>query len=220
MQRDILIKNFLRILMITTLIIAVLFYCIDVFTNADFDNINELLIQKLIVSREGVFITIAAILIGIYFGIFTILLSLKTNSKIATMDYYIFKEILMFIGHAFLGAFIYLIYALVYPIILNYVVEGPFGFYKFCYETVLFLTVLYMILSALRVGLAYMSIFKEDIDKIFEDFKSESQTQNDYDKTMQDLKEFLRMEKYKKERKNIELVDKVAQETNAKKSRS
>ena len=72
--------------------------------------------------------------------------------------------------HAFIGSFRYIIYAVLYPLLIFL---GTEGLIKLSYELILGLLVLYMLLSALRVGIAFIWIFKSDLKMYFSNVENE-----------------------------------------------
>lgn len=219
MLRDYIIKYSVRIITIIIIIVSTLMYLIDVFTSANFDIVNEIIIQKFLIQREGILVSIAAIFIGIHFGLFTLILSLKNNSKIAEFDYNTFKEIVHFIICAFFSTILYLIYALIYPLIIEYIPDDTIGLFRFISELILATLFTYMTLTALQVALSYILIFKEDIKDIYSGFENDKVKKNEHDKILQDLKVFLREEDFKNKKKQMGVVKNSALSTNPKKDK-
>lgn len=178
----------IRIILIFTTITACLSYMLDYLQIFNFDKVNILIIDNLLINREGILISVASIFIGIYFGIFTILLSIKSNSKIVTMGIKTFKELIQYIKHAFIGSFIYIIYAIIYPLIS---ILGKEGVIKFSYELLLGLLVVYMLLSAMRVGIAFILIFKSDLETFFSSYEIDQIQTEEYKGIIYKLKSFL-----------------------------
>lgn len=198
-RKEFILKYWICMVLIFTSIITSISYLFDYLQFFDFDTVNNLLINKLLLSRESILISVAAIFIGIYFSIFTILLSIKVDTKIVAMGIKTYKELIQFLKHAFIGAFIYIIYAVLYPLLF---LLGKEGMIKFLYELILGLLVLYLLLSALRVGIAFILIFKSDLNMLFSSIENERNQKEEYNEIIYKLKSFLDKHEQVAARKN------------------
>lgn len=187
-RKEFYLKYWVIIFLLLILIVSSACYVLDVKKIYDFDNINGLIINKFLINREGILISIAAIFIGIYFSIFTILLTIKNSSKIVEMGIKTYKELIGFLSNAFIGSFIYIVYAVLYPLIS---LISNNGIIKFSYELLLGELVIYMLLSALRVGLSFIIIFKHDLNKFFLNIEKENIEKGEQKEIIYKLKGFL-----------------------------
>ncbi|WP_144512287.1 hypothetical protein [Bacillus sp. FJAT-22090] len=187
-RKEFYLKYWIIIIMICIFIISCLSYVLDAFEIHEFDNINKLLIDQFLVNREGILISVSAIFIGIYFSIFTILLTIKSSSKMVKMGIKTYKELIQFLRNAFIGSFLYIVYAILYPLFSSI---SKTGIIKFSYELLLGGLVLYMLLTALRVGITYIIIFKSDLNKIFLNMEKENDEHEELKDIMYKLKNFV-----------------------------
>ncbi|MCZ8540289.1 hypothetical protein [Psychrobacillus psychrodurans] len=187
-RKEFYLKYWIIIIMICTFIISCLNYVLDTFEIYEFDNMNKLLIDQFLVNREGILISVSAIFIGIYFSIFTMLLTIKSSSKMVQMGIKTYKELIQFLRNAFIGSFLYIVYAILYPLFSS--ISQP-GIIKFSYELLLGGLVLYMLLTSLRVGITYIIIFKSDLNKTFLNMEKENEESEELKETMYKLKNFL-----------------------------
>ncbi|AVM25766.1 hypothetical protein [Bacillus pumilus] len=106
--------------------------------------------------KEGAFLTIAGIFIGIYFAIFSFFIGIKPDSVMADLDDEDILTLVRFLRQSFVGSFVYIFLTL-----LNL----PFltGVFKIFYYFILIDTLLYMLLSALKVGIYMYITFKRDV---------------------------------------------------------
>lgn len=187
-RKEFYIKYWIVIVVSIVFFISCVCYFVDILDFYSFDKINEVIVDKFLVNREGILVSIAAIFIGIYFTLFTLLLTIKPESKIIQMGLKTYKELLTFIKHAFIGAFLYLFYVILYPLI-NF--GQAVGLFKFLYEVVLSGLILYMLLSAVRVGIAYFIIFKFDLESFIANIDKEKQYKEEKNEIIFKLESFL-----------------------------
>ncbi|WP_144499786.1 hypothetical protein [Bacillus sp. FDAARGOS_235] len=133
-------------------------------------------------SKDGTLTTIAAVFIGIYFTVFSLLGSINIESTFAVITKNNFERLLSFIKHACSSAFIFLFYSLLMPIFTTH-----FNWFSIFLYIVL---LLYMLLTAVKIGIVLYLIFKRDLSKLHIKLESEKQEKQ---KEMQ-LKK--RMEKF------------------------
>lgn len=120
-------------------------------------------LKKILVSKDGTLITVAAVFIGIYFTVFSLLSSIKIESTFAILTEDNFKRLLKFIRNAFIGSFIYLFYSLFSGLLIN----------EWVSSIVTIALLLYMLLSALRFGAIIYSIFSNDLKKFHEQLEKD-----------------------------------------------
>jgi hypothetical protein len=127
-----------------------------------------LLIDKLypiIESKDGTLITIAAVFIGIYFTIFSLLSSVKRESTYGILDQENFEYLLKYIFFAFLGSFGYLVFSIFFYYFSS-------GYY---YQVISLLLLIYMFLSALRLGTIIFITYWNDIKNFRENFEKDQE---------------------------------------------
>lgn len=212
-RKEFYLKYWIIIFLMLILIVSCLCYYLDDKNIYDFDNINDLLINKFLINREGILISVAAIFIGIYFSIFTVLLTIKSSSKIVNMGIKTYKELIEFLRNAFIGSFIYVIYAIVFPIMSF---GNEIGIIKFSRELILGIFMIYMLLSALRVGIAFIYIFKNDLNNFYENIEKESLEIEEQNEIIHKLRRFLEEYELKEGEKKAEVVNSTIRFTNPK----
>ncbi|MGG1554573.1 hypothetical protein [Paenibacillus ferrarius] len=120
-------------------------------------------LQQALKDNEGILINVASIFIGIYFTVFTLLGSVTSKSTFSEIKKHNFFKFVKFIKHAAIGAFIYMFYSIAISIIEKY--TDKINSYL---TAILFVLLVYMLLSALRLGLIIFLIYQSDLSKIHE----------------------------------------------------
>ncbi|PER23527.1 hypothetical protein [Bacillus cereus] len=118
-------------------------------------------------SKDGTLTTIAAVFIGIYFTVLSLLGSINIESTFAVITRKNFVRLLSFIKHACLSAFIFLFYSLLMPIFTTH-----FNWFAILFYIIL---LLYMLLTATKIGIVLYLIFKRDLSKLHTKLESEKQ---------------------------------------------
>lgn len=144
---------------------------------------------------DGTLITIAAVFIGIYFTIFTLLSSIKIESTFSILTKANFNNLLVYIRNAFIGSFTYLLFSLFAGGINN----------DWVYTIIALSLLLYMLLSALRFGVIIYLIFNRDVKKYYDELEKEKAEKIKIDNLYKRLDIFLddyeknKQEQYSKE---------------------
>lgn len=111
-------------------------------------------------------LSIAAIFIGIYVTVFTLLGSIKVDSIFAHLNEYTFKKLVKFIRNAFIASFLYLILILFFEVYYSDYSAIP---------TVLIIVgviiILYMFATAFRFGIILYFAFSKDLDNLKENIE-------------------------------------------------
>jgi hypothetical protein len=134
-------------------------------------------------NKESTFINISAIFIGMYFALFTIFGSVKRDSIISTLPDKDLTKLIRFLRNALIGSFIYLFLTLFF--VKNY--ESTWQYFNI----VLFTSLIYMLLSALRFGVYIYFIVKDDIDRVADDHKELAEKEDRQQEIMVKLENFL-----------------------------
>lgn len=211
-RKEFYIKHWIKIILFISITLACTCYSLDSLNIIEFDKVNALLIDDLLINRESILISVAAIFIGVYFSIFTILLSLKNNSKIVAMGIKTFRELLEFLQHAFVGAFVYIIYAIFYPLIS---ILNEISLVKFTNELLLTLLIIYMLLTALRVGVAFIFIFHSDLNTFFSSIEKEQIEKEESQAILYQMRSFLEAHELKEFQKKALQLNEVNKNKNA-----
>ncbi|MDM5333398.1 hypothetical protein QUF56_09185 [Ureibacillus composti] len=146
--------------------------------------------KNLLTSEDGTLISIASIFIGIYFTVFTLFSNIKVDSTFSILEQENFEKLLKYIRNAFIGAFIYLVFAL----FTSVDPKNP----DFTLLVLTLILLLYMLLSALRFGIVIYIIFNTDIKKYYELIELEKVKQKERDQLFIRLKNFLDSEEKKR----------------------
>jgi len=166
-------------------------------------------LKDVLLSKDGTLITIAAVFIGMYFTVFSLLGSIKIDSTFSILTKENFYKLLKYIKNAFIGSFLYLFFSLFIPVIKSQ---------DWLLSVLIIILLLYMLLSALRFGIIIYLIFKKDISKFHDNLNNEKQKQLRFNNLLQELEVFL--EKHKsdeqknKAQKTRELLEKRKQINN------
>jgi hypothetical protein len=160
-------------------------------------------------AKEGVLITVAAVFIGIYFTVFSLLGSIKIESTFVILTEENFRRLLIYIRNAFLGSLVYLFYSLFANLVTNI----------WLYTVISLILLLYMVLSALRFGLIIYSIFTKDLNKFHKHTRDIANEKKKIDNLNKRLEAFLLREEQEQDtRISVELVEKMKQREKSKKT--
>lgn len=150
--------------------------------------------------KDSTLITIAAVFIGIYFTVFTLLSSIKVESTFAILTKQNFEKLLRYIKNAFIGSFLYLLFSLFSPIDTR----------SWIVSIIALLLLLYMLLSALRFGTIIYLIFSRDVKKYYETLESEKIKQRKRENLFSRMEIFLEAEEKKRNHEHSkELAEKL-----------
>lgn len=110
------------------------------YTNVfEFDVLHAVIVIDFLFAKESILITIAAVLIGIYFGISTHLLIAYKNSALFSLAKKTIQELISFLKIALLAAFVYLLWTLFHPYmyfeshIIHFIIELTLGVFSYVY---------------------------------------------------------------------------------------
>ncbi|MED0687939.1 hypothetical protein [Anoxybacillus ayderensis] len=146
------------------------------------------------INRDSTLITIAAVFIGIYFTIFTLMATISTKSAFSIFEKKHFNDLLTYIRNAFLASFSYLFISLVLPLISRL---------GWLYSIICLILLTYMLLSALRFGLLIYLILRRDINSYLNKVENDKLEERRYKRIMYELEKFL------EEKANEKSVDKA-----------
>ncbi|CAJ2233923.1 hypothetical protein [Companilactobacillus paralimentarius] len=124
------------------------------------------------------FSTISTVLIGIFFSLFTILLSIDTNSILIRIDKKVLKKLVTLIFIAFVTSFVFVLF----PFVIKIVPNLQLGCKRFFMSLFLFL-----ILLTLRTGLYFFLIIKFDLNNKVDKIKSDEKKREEEQKMIKKL---------------------------------
>ncbi|PDY74465.1 MULTISPECIES: hypothetical protein [Bacillus cereus group] len=183
------IENHSVLLVMTLILICIIGnkILINLKTPISFETLDKYILNDIgdiLTKKEGTLTTLAAVFIGIYFTVFSLLGSIKLESTFALLTQKNFKKLLKFIRNAFIGSFLYLFYSLFSKLISNdwtsYVINLTL--------------LLYMLLSALRFGIAIYLIFKKDLHQLHQHLENEQRQRKHLNNLYKKLEQFLNEE--------------------------
>lgn len=183
------LKHGIKLIIGLTTLVATASYLIDYLNYNEFDVIHAVIVIDFLFAKESILITIAAVLIGIYFGIFTHLLTANINSALFSLNKKTLQELISFLKRALLAAFVYLFWALFHPYIyfeshlIHFIIELTLG-----------VSVLYMFLTALQVGIAFIYIFTKDIDSLYDKLQNEHKKHEELNSILYKINERIQKE--------------------------
>ncbi|UDM73272.1 hypothetical protein [Vagococcus fluvialis] len=133
-------------------------------------------------------VTISTVLIGIYFSLYTYILSVDSNSFISEVNKKEFKRLIRMINRGFISSLLI--------VLLSFVNNELFTLLSYWYILILFLLFIVVIGSLLEIGLFYTMIFKKDLDARYEQFdKSRIEDENNR-RVNEKLMDFLERQNY------------------------
>lgn len=130
----------------------------------------------------GTITTIAAVLVGIYVTVLSVLESIKINSMIAFLDSHDIKKLIKYIRSALIGAFVMIFYSFLLSAFPSVFVRS----------FLMFLFLIYMLLTALRFAFIILAIYSHDLNKLIDNLAEEKEDKNKHDHIMYQLGEFLK----------------------------
>jgi len=170
--------------------------------------INE--IENFIVNQYGVLITpnigtittIAAVFIGIYFTVLSILGTIKANSLMALLDDNNLKKLVKFISHAIISAFVVVFYSLITATIKNEFIQS------FIYISLLAV----MFLTSLRFSASILIIYAHDLNKIRDNINADKREKERFNHVLYHLEQYLNSKEIEKLEKNSEKITPIRPE--------
>jgi hypothetical protein len=176
-----------NIIVLFYFLISNIFYWLQHFGIGHGDRVSKYFATVILVPREGIIVTVAAVFIGIYFTIISILGAIKIDSTLAMLPKAKFFKLVTFIKNAFIFAFSYLIFTVFYA----WLSEKLTDYLLHLLYLLLIILFFYMFLSALKVGLALFFVFKTDFRKFHESIEKEKKEKVHQYVILQRLGQFL-----------------------------
>lgn len=177
---------FIRITCFTFLTGFLVFQVISEFYDLSWFNHFMIDIGKALTKNEGTLINIASIFIGIYFTVYTLLGSIKIESTFASIRKENFIKLVKFIKFSAVGAFIFLFYS-----IFNSILESTLINISPYLQIVSIALLIYMLLSALRLGIVVYLIYEKDLKNIHELIERDKREKNEYQRILFKLNKYL-----------------------------
>lgn len=153
---DVIENKLLKISLIIYFVIWIFSYWLLKYKSNDF--MVGLLINKLgkhLTMSDSSLVTVATVFIGIYFTIYTMLISIQSDSVLANLERTDFKKILRILTVGFVSSFIYTFYSIFFQVSYN----SSKSFTSF---VVLFLALIFLV-SAFQFGTLLTLILTQDI---------------------------------------------------------
>lgn len=188
MLEEFFIKYFLWLTLIFLIINKFLLLSTDKWGFSKFDVYFTTTLSTTLKEQDGTLITIAAVFIGIYFTVFTLLSSMKIESTFSILTKNNFNKLVKYIRNAFIGSFLYLLFSVFSPIVIN----------DWIYTVIALTMLLYMLLSALRFGMIIYLIFNRDVKKYYDHLEIEKLEKRKMQNLMKRMEQFL--DQYEKEK--------------------
>lgn len=175
------------------ILITTLNYSLDF--SSGYQNFIEVTLGKSLDNLKGSLLSIAAIFIGIYVTVFTLLGSIKVDSVFAYLNESTFKKLINYIRNAFIASFSYLV--------LIMILEVSFNSYAEVYFWLIVLNasiVIYMFLTAFRFGIILYISFSKDLNNLQKNIEIHKEKQRETEELRYKMGKFL--EENEKERSN------------------
>lgn len=151
--------------------------------------------------NEGTLINIASIFIGIYFTVYTLLGSIKIESTFASIRKENFIKLVKFIKFAALGAFVYLFFS-----IFNSILGSSLTNISLYLQIISTTLLIYMLLSALRLGIVVYLIYEKDLKNIHELIERDKKEKNEYQRILFKLNKYLQSFEEEQRQKQAKFV--------------
>jgi hypothetical protein len=180
-------KHFNNIVVLLIFLTSNTFYWLHHFGIGSGEKATQFFAECILTPREGILVTVAAVFIGIYFTVFSILGTVKIESTLAVLPQKKFFKMVTFLRNAFLFAFLYLLFAISYPWLSENLTDYP----KHLLYLFLIILFCYMFLSALKVGLALFMVFHTDFKYLHTLIDAEKKEKEKQQVLFQRLEKFL-----------------------------
>ncbi|NIK11515.1 hypothetical protein [Alkalibacillus almallahensis] len=155
-------------------------------------------VRSAVENMESSLLTIAAIFIGIYVTVFTLLGSIKVDSVFAFLNEKTFKRLIIFIRNAFIASFVYLLLIMGLEVVYSDDEIIPLR-----YILLNMLIVIYMFLTALRLGIILYISFDKDLDDLHSNIRKHRQKRREVKELQLRVEKFLDdFEREKQQEKN------------------
>lgn len=202
-------KNFIRLLLLILLLILlgnkILLINYPQYGWNYLDSFFLEVLRPTLQSKDSTLITIAAIFIGIYFTVFTLLSSIKIDSTFSILTKNNFEQLLIYIRNAFIGSFLYLFFSLFSSIIIN----------EWFWTVIGLIFLLYMLFSALRFGIIIYLIFSRDVKAFYVQLELERNEKRKQKNLFSRLEKFLdQQEKHAHEKYSEDFSKKLEEKIN------
>ncbi|MGO4345554.1 hypothetical protein AB4Z45_08690 [Paenibacillus sp. MCAF9] len=137
--------------------------------------------DQLISLNIGTITTIAAVFVGIYVTVLSIFGSLKVNSFLAHLDKSDVSKLIHYILSALIASFLVIFYSLIMLAIPN----------PFVRSFMIFILLMYMLLTAFRFAMIISVIYAHDLNRIISNLEKEKQEIEEDKHTMHLLGKYL-----------------------------
>lgn len=208
-------KWLIRLIIISTGSILIINTIILTLTNNKFglislSNFLQGPLINAIFDTQATLLTIAAIFVGFYFTVFTLLGSIKVDSVFANLTHSNFERLVGYIRQAFIASFIFIFISLLNAVLIKVGVTIPIIYVIFN-----LLAVLYMFLTSFRFGVMIYVAYGEDLKRTTDIIRDERRNKNRYDLIMKRLDVYLNDYENNKHKLQAEKIGKTIEERNA-----
>lgn len=175
------------------ILITTLNYLFDF--DSGYQDFIEVTLGKSLDNLKGSLLSIAAIFIGVYVTVFTLLGSIKVDSVFAYLNENTFKKLIDYIRNAFIASFGYLVLIMILEVSFNSYNE--FYFWLIVLNTSI---VIYMFLTAFRFGIILYISFSKDLNDLQKNIKIHKEEQREIEELRYKMGRFL--DEFEKEQSN------------------
>lgn len=163
-------------------IFVLLFFLICYFGSRDtFDKLVEW-VMDITYDDNSNLITVSTVFIGIYFTLYTYLLSVSSDSILAKLELKEFKKLARMISIGFISS-------------LSVVLLSFFKTEKIWYYLIIFIASFLLLISAVEIAIYYTLIFKRDLDGKFGELQNQKIEKRKDEQLKKELKNFLERNK-------------------------
>lgn len=171
--------------------------------NQDYQYFIEKMLGESLYNLKSSLFSVAAIFIGIYFTVFTLLGSIKVDSIFAFLNEYTFKKLIKFIRNAFIASFSYLVIMMVLEI--SYTDYSEVDFPLVVLNVAI---VIYMFLTAFRFGVILYISFSKDLNNLQRNIENHEEEQKKKEELQYRIENFLdEFEKNQQNEKNARMSE-------------
>lgn len=180
-------QHFLRIIFCFVFFLLLLLYLLELYTSTNYFNDLVNGFKSIAIIDNGNLVTISTVIIGIYFSLYTYILSADSNSFIANLkNYKEFSLLISMVNRGFVSSFLL--------VLLSFLNEWLYGKFETIYLLLIGILCIVIFGSLLQIAIYYLLIFRYDFRKKYEQTEQQKKSEYEDSKLKAELKEFLKQE--------------------------
>ncbi|MEC6748593.1 hypothetical protein VXN63_08535 [Marinilactibacillus sp. XAAS-LB27] len=185
-------QNFLIIIFCVSFFLLLVLYLLQLFTSMNVFNDFVIGFESIAIIENGNLVTISTVIIGIYFSLYTYILSVDSDSFISNLkNYKEFSSLISMVNRGFVSSFSL--------VLLSFLNDWLYGIMNNFYLVLIGILIIIIFGSLLQISIYYWLIFKYDFKKKYNQIKQQNVSEYEEIILKSDLKNFLEKEKLKEQ---------------------